>query len=301
MIIAANPTDHQIKRLELQAPFEDLHLAYVDWGAADSEKVALCIHGLTRNSRDFDFLARHLASLEYRVIAVDVVGRGNSAWLSDPAQYVVPTYAAQLAQFVRLLEIENVVWIGTSMGGLVGMALAAGGETFINRLVLNDVGPFVPAAALQDIQAYLGVAPCFETLEELEQHLREIHAPFGALTDDQWRHLAAHSSRRTEDGWVLSYDPAIRIPFAEAGGEDVDIWEVWERIRCPVLVLHGEESQLLSRDVCDRMQATGPRASVVHLPGIGHAPALMSRDQHLAISDWLGVRDVRAAGRRFEE
>ena len=287
MIIAAKPTDHQIKRLELQAPFEGLHLAYVDWGAADSEKVALCIHGLTRNSRDFDFLARHLAGLEYRVIAVDVAGRGNSAWLSDPAQYVIPAYAAQLVQFVRLLEIENLVWIGTSMGGLVGMALAAGGETFINRLVLNDVGPFVPAAALQEIQAYLGMASCFETLEELEQHLRGIHAPFGALTDDQWRHLATHSSRKTKDGWVLSYDPAIRIPFAESSGEDVDIWEVWECIRCPVLVLHGEESQLLSRGVCDRMQATGPRASVVRVPGIGHAPALMSRDQHLAISDWL--------------
>ncbi len=295
MIIAANPIDHQIKRLELQAPFEDLHLAYMDWGATDSEKVAFCIHGLTRNSRDFDSLARHLASLEYRVIAVDVVGRGNSAWLSDPVQYVVPTYAAQLVQFVQLLEIESLDWIGTSMGGLIGMALAAGDETFINRLVLNDVGPFVPAAALQDIQAYLGMAPRFETLEELEQHLRRIHAPFGALTDDQWRHLATHSSRKTKDEWVLSYDPAIRIPFAEASGEDVDIWEVWERIRCPVLVLHGEESRLLSRDVCDLMQATGPRASVVHLPEIGHAPALMSRDQHAAISDWLEVRDARPA------
>lgn len=295
MIIAAKPTDHQIKRLELQAPFEDLYISYVDRGAADSEKVALCVHGLTRNSRDFDSLARHLVSREYRVIAVDVVGRGNSAWLSDPAQYVVPAYAAQLVQFVQLLEIESLVWIGTSMGGLIGMALAAGGETFINRLVLNDVGPFVPAAALQDIQAYLGMDPRFETLEELEQHLRRIHAPFGALTDDQWRHLATHSSRETKDGWVLSYDPAIRIPFAEASGEDVDIWEVWEGIRCPVLVLHGEESQLLSRDTCDRMQETGPRASVAHLPGIGHAPALMSLDQHATISDWLEVRDVHAA------
>jgi len=295
MIIAAKPTDHQIKRLELQAPFEDLHLSYVDWGAADSGKVALCVHGLTRNSRDFDSLARHLVSLEYRVIAVDVAGRGNSAWLSDPAQYVVPTYAAQLAQLVQLLEIESLVWIGTSMGGIIGMILAAGGETFINRLVLNDVGPFVPAAALQEIQAYVGMAPRFETLEELEQHLRRIHAPFGALTDDQWRHLATHSSRETKDGWVLSYDPEIRIPFAEASGEDVDIREVWEGIRCPVLVLHGEESRLLSREVCDRMQATGPRASVVHLPGIGHAPALMSLDQHMAISDWLEVRDVHAA------
>ncbi len=295
MIIAAKPTDHQIKRLELQAPFEDLHLAYVDWGAGDSEKVALCVHGLTRNSRDFDSLARHLVSLEYRVIAVDVAGRGNSAWLSDPVQYVVPTYAAQLVQFVQLLEIESLVWIGTSMGGIIGMALAAGGETFINRLVLNDVGPFVPAAALQDIQAYVGMADCFETLEELEHHLRRIHAPFGALTDGQWRHLAMHSSRETKDGWVLSYDPAIRIPFAEAGDEDVDIWEVWEHIGCPVLVLHGEESRLLRRDVCDRMQLTGPRASVVHLPGIGHAPALMSRDQHMAISDWLKAPAVRAA------
>ena len=295
MIIAAKPTDHQIKRLELQAPFDDLHLAYVDWGAADSGKVVLCVHGLTRNSRDFDSLARHLVSLEYRVIAVDVAGRGHSAWLSDPMQYAVPTYAAQLAQLVQLLEIESLVWIGTSMGGIIGMILAAGDETFINRLVLNDVGPFVPAAALQDIQAYVGMADCFETLEELEHHLRRIHAPFGALTDDQWRHLATHSSRETKDGWVLSYDPAIRIPFAEASSEDVDIREVWEGIRCPVLVLHGEESRLLSREVCDRMQATGPRASVVHLPGIGHAPTLTSRDQHAAISDWLEVRDVRAA------
>lgn len=266
--------------------FHRIH--YTEWGKAGGAVPVICAHGLTRTGRDFDFLARTLA-VERRVVCPDFPGRGRSQWLPVGADYGYPVYLADLAALIARLDAAAVDWVGTSMGGLVGMMLAAQADSPIRRLVLNDVGPFVPRAALRRIREYVGEAPTFDRLEALEAYLRRVHAPFGPLTDAQWRHLAEHGSRRIGDGrWVLHYDPAIAAPLRNAPDADVDLWAVWDRVRCPVLVLRGTESDLLLPDTARAMTERGPRAEVVEIPGVGHAPALMADDQIRLIRDWLG-------------
>ena len=282
-----SPQPRALGKLELGVPWPDVALAYTDWGEPDAEQVVVCVHGLTRNARDFDFLAQALAARGLRAIAVDVAGRGLSSWLADPQGYAVPTYAAQMLRFLELMKLGPVDWVGTSMGGLIGMVLAAREAPPLRRLVLNDVGPFVPAEALKQIQAYLGIELSFESLEALESHLRAIHASFGPLTDSQWRHLAKHSARETAEGWRLSYDPAIRVPFEAAAAEDIDLWPLWDAIQVPTLVLWGEESTLLTRATAEEMGNRGPKAEVTGFARVGHAPALMSQDQIATVVDWL--------------
>jgi pimeloyl-ACP methyl ester carboxylesterase len=277
----------KLGKLALDGPFEGVELAYADWDGPDGARVVVCVHGLTRNSRDFDPLAQVLAARGMRVIAVDVVGRGRSSWLADPSGYVVPTYVGHLVRFLALMNLERVDWIGTSMGGIIGMGIAAADASPIARLVLNDIGPFVPRQSLLDIQTYLGLDLRFATFEEVEQHLRMVHSGFGRLDDDQWRHLAEHGSRRDQDGWRLHYDPAIRIPYAELTAADIDLWALWDRITCPTLVLRGADSLLLTEETAAEMQRRGPKAALVTIPGAGHAPALMAPDQIQAIVRWL--------------
>lgn len=267
--------------------FAGLTLRYLAWGEPDAPRRVVAVHGLTRNAHDFEALATALAARGCHVVCVDVAGRGGSGWLADPRQYVVPVYAVQLARFVQTLGLEGADWIGTSMGGMIGMVLAAGDRPPMRRLVLNDVGPFVPKAALAQVKAYLGLDLRFASLEDLESHLRLIHAGFGPLTDAQWRSLARHSSRETPEGWRLHYDPAIRVPFAEAAAEDIDMWELWDRIGCPTFVLHGAMSPILTADTIAAMRQRGPRATVVTVPGVGHAPALMAPDQIELVARWL--------------
>lgn len=271
----------------LDGPHAAVELAYVEWGEPGAEQVVLCVHGLTRNARDFDHLASALAAKGARVLAVDMVGRGRSSWLDDPKGYAIPAYASHLARFCELLALPPVDWIGTSMGGLIGMALAASERPPLRRLVLNDVGPFVPKLALAQIKLYLGLDLVFADLAALERHLRQIHAPFGPLSDAQWQHLAEHSARRDETGWRLHYDPAIRVPYQDLAGEDLDLWPLWDQIRCPTLVLRGADSVLLTAATADEMARRGPGATVQTFTGVGHAPALMAPDQIALIERWL--------------
>ena len=277
----------QLRTLPLDGPFSDIELGYVDWGSPAALRVAVCVHGLTRNARDFDRLARALVERDFRVIAVDVVGRGRSSWLADPKGYVVPNYVGHLARFLELMSLGKVDWIGTSMGGIIGMGLAAAENAPIGRLVLNDIGPFVPREALLGIQSYLGLDLAFASMEEVEQHLRMVHSGFGRLADDEWRHLAEHGSRPDDKGWRLHYDPAIRIPYADLTGDDIDLWAIWDRISCPTLVLRGEESTLLTEATAAEMQRRGPKAKLVVIPEAGHAPALMAAEQIATIVGWL--------------
>ena len=279
----------KLATIALGEPFTGIELGYVDWGERTAERAILCVHGLTRNARDFDALARALAGRGARVIAVDVVGRGRSSWLSNPEDYALPTYVGHLCQLLEHLELSRVVWIGTSLGGLIGMAIAAGETPPIGRLVLNDIGPLVPKAGLLQIQTYLGLDELFPSLEALESHLRTVHWGFGPLTNDQWRHLAEHSARRTADGWRLHYDPAIRLPFRDLAADDIELWELWDKIACPTYVVHGADSILLRQDTIEQMRARGPKAQVAHFPEIGHAPALMADDQIRAIAAWLDL------------
>ena len=263
-------------------------LAYVEWGAAKPDRTALCVHGLTRSGRDFDALAGALARDGLRVACPDVVGRGRSDRLADPAGYGYPQYLADMNALIARLDAPQVDWIGTSMGGLIGMMLAAQPNTPLRRLVINDVGPFIPKAALARIGEYVGRDPRFADLAAAEAYFREIHAPFGALTDAQWRHLTEHSVTPAEGGgYRLAYDPAIALPFRDAEPQDVDLWALWDLIAIPVLVVRGAESDLLLAETAAEMAARGPRAEVAEIPGCGHAPALMDDHQVALIRDWL--------------
>ena len=261
-------------------------IAYTEWGDAQSGRVILCCHGLTRNGRDFDALARHL-SIHARVVCPDIVGRGRSDWLTDPLHYSYPQYCADMAALIARLGVDEVDWIGTSMGGVIGMTLAAQHQTPIRRLVVNDVGPFVPRAALQRIADYVGLDNRFSTLDAVEKHMRKVHAPFGPLTDVQWRHLVEHGHRQRPDGtFGLAYDPAIAVNVRLAV-RDWDFWPIWDRIQSPALLLRGAQSDLLTADTAEEMTMRGPKAKLITWDGIGHAPALMDKAQIELIADWL--------------
>jgi pimeloyl-ACP methyl ester carboxylesterase len=222
-----------------------------------------------------------------RVICPDVTGRGRSEWLKDPANYGYPQYMSDMTALIARLGVPQVDWIGTSMGGLIGMFLAASPNSPIRSLVVNDVGPVLPRAALLRIAEYVGRDERFPNLAALEAHLRQIHASFGPLTDAQWRHLAQHGHRFHADGsYGLAYDPGI-VLNVRAAVRDWDFWASWDGITCPALVLHGAQSDLLSEGVADAMSKRGPKADLVTFDGIGHAPALMSSDQIEVVAQWL--------------
>lgn len=259
---------------------------YTEWGDGANPRVLICVHGLTRTGRDFDFLAQALEA-DYRVLCPDVVGRGQSDWLTHKMDYGYPLYMSDMAALVARSGATQVDWVGTSMGGLIGMFLAAQPGSPIRKLVMNDVGPFIPKAGIQRIAAYVGKPLRFADLAEIERYLRTIAAPFGALTDAQWRHLTVYAARQWEDGtYSFAYDPGISEPFKNAL-EDIDLWPVWDAVRCPVLVLRGEHSDVLTHLDAQAMQHRGPRAECVEFSGIGHAPALLDRAQIDLVSDWL--------------
>lgn len=271
------------------------HMAYTEWGERDNPSVLICVHGLTRNGRDFDDLARALAS-DYRVICPDVVGRGRSDWLRDPSGYNFPQYIADIMVLIARLDVASVHWLGTSMGGLIGMFIASLEETPITRLVLNDVGPVITSESLKRIGEYLGRAPKFDFYEEAEQFIRAVSAPFGNLSDAQWRHLTESSLRPTEDGRLeLRYDPGISEPFRQALIlQHVDLWPIYDRICCPTLVVRGADSDLLTVETAQAMAQRGPCPQVVEIPGVGHAPMFLDAAQIAIARDFLlAVPDVR--------
>ena len=266
-------------------------MAYIEWGDVDNDDVVVCVHGLTRCSRDFDDLARALAP-RYRVVCPDIVGRGRSGRLKDPQHYGIPQYAADMVTLLARLDPKSLCWVGTSMGGLIGMSLAAKEDTPIQRLVLNDVGAVVSGAALDRIGAYVVNLPRLENMAHAEAVLRVLAAPFGPLTDTQWRHLATHSVVQAPDGkFDFHYDPAIAIPLLAAAevraGQDLDLWPTYDAIKCPTLVLRGAESDLLTINTARAMTSRGPRAELVEFAGIGHAPTLMAPDQIAVVADFL--------------
>ena len=262
-------------------------MAYTEWGDPHNPRVLVCVHGLTRNGRDFDDLARAMAP-HYRVICPDVVGRGRSGWLAVKDDYQLPTYVADMITLIARLDVETVHWMGTSMGGLIGMIIASMPDTPIRRLVLNDVGPVVTAASLKRIGQYVGNAPVFPSYEAGESYIREVSAPFGRLTDAQWRHLSETSLKEVDGGWAMRYDPGIGEPFRKTPIlADVNLWPIYEAISCPTLVMRGAESDLLLHDTAAQMTIRGPKARLVEVPDVGHAPTLMDAQQIAPIRDFL--------------
>ena len=281
----------RLRHVQCLAPEGLHHMAYWEWGDAANPKVLVCVHGLTRQGRDFDTLARALAG-EYRVVCPDVVGRGESDWMRNPASYAIPAYVADMVTLLARLDAREVHWVGTSMGGLIGMGLAALPESPIRRLVLNDVGPAIELAALARIGTYVGVPAHWATLDEAADALRAISLGFGPHTREEWLALTRPQLVADGDGFKPHYDPAIAVPFKAvtpelaAAGEAM-LWQSYDAIRCPTLVLRGAESDLLSRVTADAMTQRGPRARVHEIAGVGHAPTLVHADQVAVVRDFL--------------
>ena len=274
-------------------------IAYTEWGRPDNPHIVVCVHGLTRNCRDFDFLAEALEA-DCRVICVDVVGRGQSDWLVSEAGYdnylLYLSDAIELLKHIRALGGADIQldWVGVSMGGLIGMALATQPvlpltlPVPVRRLVISDIGPLIPVTALARIGQYLGRDPRFNSLEEFEAYLKKISNPFGPLTEPQWHHLAIHSVREFDDGtYGFRYDPRIAESFKRHLTKDIDLWEQWDKLHIPTLVLRGMESDLLSAKTAMEMKVRGNRTQIIELSGIGHAPMLISEDQIKIVNDFL--------------
>jgi pimeloyl-ACP methyl ester carboxylesterase len=269
---------------------EGREIHYTEWGAGNPATV-IAWHGLARTGRDMDDIAAHL-SMKYRVICPDTIGRGLSQWSPAPEkEYCLDFYVRVAVSLVDQLGIRDLSWLGTSMGGAMGIRLAAGLlKGRIRRLVLNDIGPKLGDAAVERIRSYAGNPPQFDTVGELEQYFRTVYKPFGWLSDEQWRRLAETSTRRTEGGKVTPhYDPKMVLQFTHHPA-DYDQWEAWDAIDVPTLCLRGETSDLLLSEVAEAMRSRGPRAVVVTIPGCGHAPALNVPEQFALVERFLNGR-----------
>ena len=270
-------------------------MAYWEWGDPANRRVLVCVHGLSRQGRDFDTLARAMSD-QYRVVCPDVVGRGRSDWLADPMGYNIPAYVADMVTLLARLDAEQLHWVGTSMGGLIGLGLAALPGSPVQRLVLNDVGPVIEYASLQRIGTYLGMPAQWPTLDAAADALWAISQGFGPHSREQWLALTAPQFKPAGEGegagFKPHYDPAIAVPFRlvtpelAKAGEAAAVAELRPH-HCPTLLLRGGQSDLLSAATAQAMTERGPRARLVTLPGIGHAPTLVQPDQVQAVRGFL--------------
>lgn len=258
-------------------------ITYYAWGNP-LNPVLLMVHGLSRNGRDFDVLAEALSD-RYYVICPDMVGRGLSDWLPDGFEYTYDQYMNDLTVLIARLNVTEVSWVGSSMGGLLGMIMASLPNTPIKKLIINDIGPLITGDSLEKIRSYVGLMPTFPTFDVGLSFVRQIYASFGQLTDAQWQHMAEHSLVQNPDGtYRLHYDP--RVAAFKTDQQDVNLWLCWFGVQCPVLVLRGMNSEILPRDVYEQM-AANPLATCREIAEAGHAPALMSESEITLVRDWL--------------
>lgn len=278
-------------------------MAYREWGEPDNPHVLVCVHGVTRVGRDFDNLARALCK-KMRVVCPDVVGRGRSGKLANPALYQVPQYVADMVTLLaRILHPDagqKVAWLGTSMGGMIGMGLASLPQSPISQLILNDVGPNLNRPGLMRIAEYLGKEMHFSSLDEATRYIREISLPFGPHSDEEWRKLAADVVYQQDDGrWTRNYDIGIAVPFSTLTEQGIvqnqaALWAAYDAITCPVLLVRGAESDLLLRETALEMTQRGPKAKLVELAGVGHAPTFVHDDQILLVREFLQLNQSTA-------
>jgi pimeloyl-ACP methyl ester carboxylesterase len=266
-------------------------MAYWEWGDPANPRVLVCVHGLARQGRDFDTLARSL-STAYRVVCPDVAGRGRSERLENPLAYQLPQYVADMVTLLARLDAQSVDWVGTSMGGLIGLGVAALSGSPLRRLVLNDIGPAIEAAALVRIGAYLGHPAHWRTLDEAADALWTISSSFGPHTREQWLALSAPQLAPDGDGFRPHYDPAIAVPFRAATPEiaqagEALLWQAYDSLQLPTLLLRGAESDLLSHATALAMTTRGPRARLVEFAGVGHAPMLVQPEQVQVVREFL--------------
>ena len=281
----------RLRDVKCMSPAGFHRMAYAEWGDPANPRVLLCLHGLTRLGRDFDRLARAMAP-HYRVVCPDVVGRGRSAWLRDPNGYVIPQYVSDVVALIARLDVEEVDWVGTSMGGLMGIALAGQADAPVRRLVINDVGPRLDAAAISRIGTYLGAPVSFATVDEAVDYVAVVAAPFGVKKREDWRELVEPALRKDGERWRLHYDPSIGVPFKSvtpegAAAAEAVMWKLYDSIRCPTLLIRGEHSDLLTRETLEEMKGRGPRPATAEVPGVGHAPTFMFEHEIAIVRDFL--------------
>jgi pimeloyl-ACP methyl ester carboxylesterase len=258
---------------------QPIRMAYREWGDSANPHTLVCVHGLARQSGDFDLLAEKL-SADMRILVPDMPGRGQSTWLTNKNDYHNGHYAVLMAQFLDSLKLYQVDWLGTSMGALIAMVLNHLYPDRIRKLIVNDIGPFIPQSALQRIAKYVDVNPVFQNIEEAAALMQKNYADFGIKQKEHMDQFVANSLNQMADGtFRLHYDQGIAVPFAEAFKGDVSIWPLWDSIKCPTLILRGEKSDVLPLDVFTKMQQLGPHISGITIKDVGHAPALMEDDQ----------------------
>lgn len=289
-------TQAQIKTVQCISPVGLHRMAYKEWGDPQNPRVLICVHGVTRVSDDFDNLAQALCQ-DYRVVCPDVAGRGRSEKLRNPQLYQIPQYVSDMVTLIARVTANSsagtVDWFGTSMGGLIGMALASLPDNPIRKLVLNDVGPTLDLAALARIGDYIGQDVRFATFDEAAQFIREVSLTFGPHSDAEWRKLASDVLRQDQDGfWVRHYDLGLAVPFKSSTPESMKdaekmLWLAYDAIACPTLLVRGAESDLLSHATAQAMTQRGPRAKLIELPGVGHAPTFTHADQIAIAKDFL--------------
>ena len=283
---SVSPMRHHFHRGLSTAGFHRLH--YTEWGDPANPHVLVCVHGLTRCGRDFDTLASTLQD-RYRVICPDVAGRGESDWLANKADYNYLQYMNDMVALIARATatgVETLHWMGTSMGGIIGMLLASHGNTPITRMVLNDVGSFIPKASLERIGMYLGASPRFADFDSVVMAVRAV-SPFGKMSDATWRQLTAPLVRQQADGaWVFRYDPGVGDAFADGAIQDVDLSAVWDKVKCPVLITRGTESDLLLKETFDEM-CRKPGARGVEFADVGHAPMFQEAGQIQVVREFL--------------
>jgi pimeloyl-ACP methyl ester carboxylesterase len=267
-------------------------IAYTDWGPADAENTVICVHGLTRQGRDFDYLARRLADAGMRVVCPDLVGRGRSGALSTAAEYVFPQYCSDMGALIASLHAKRLHWVGTSLGGLIGMVLAASDDTPIEKLVINDIGPDVPFSATVRVSTRLALEPSsFATLEDAEAYTRKTYAACGPMSDADWRHMTIHSVRLDleRDRYVLLLDPSVRTAFNLFWYYRMSLWRYWRAIRAPLLLVHGDQSDFMPAGLVDDMRRSQPQMLAYRVAGAGHMPSLMQPDQIEAVATFLAA------------
>ncbi|CEK10539.1 alpha/beta fold hydrolase [Legionella hackeliae] len=286
-------------------------VAYSEWGSPKTDgSTIICVHGLTRNRCDFDPLAHFLSSQGHHVFCPDIVGRGDSSWFRNSKHYNYQQYIVDMTTFIARTGAHTVDWIGTSMGGLIGMALAALPNSPIRSLILNDIGPQIPAHALWRLGQYVGKHPEFASEEEAKQYFKTIYGSFGKLSEEQWNYLTTHSIKERAPGlFVAKLDPHIKE--SKSSGQllkeffvnphralegiffDIDLWYLWEKVTCPVLVIRGKDSDMLLPEHIKRMQRGHSNVSLIEIDNAGHAPILFELPEHEKIAHWLNSNDIK--------
>lgn len=262
-------------------------LAYTSWGTP-TDRPLICVHGVARNSRDFDVLAHYLSKQGYWVICPDIAGRGLSDWLSNSEDYNTELYLHDLMALIARLNVEQVDWLGTSLGGLLGMALASKPNSPIRRLILNDIGPDINNDGLKRLQAYVNAGIVnFNSIEHAIRYFKTALNTFGSLPEDIWRHIAKNGIKPNKTGgYTLRKDPAIMLNKIKSTDQQL-YWQLWEKVRCPSLILHGELSDVLLAETTAKMKHHHRRCEIVTIPEVGHAPSLMTEEQVSLINHWL--------------